>query len=543
MLGAAMKIRTVALVASLVKSGGTYAAPRLEFIPCSPAHAPASCLVGEDERGKFEIPVAQESPETFVDRHVRRLAGRSGSAPLVAVHFAADVAGSPAPALSVIDLAQRRVLGTARAPYPGLRSYVAYLQGPEGETPVLAPGLGDTPGPQGWGYLCLFRRDAAPAGAHCGPGFLEASTFLRPETRVGSHRELGGLTWDADGDGWEDLELVFHGEIATYSGHTAKLLARTTYDVASPRAEAKAGVFHSGRNYGVLSVAPTAAEKFRVRLVGGIPVGDFADLYCNVSRFAAVLEGRPPARHLAWSHYYGFHSATLGSTFGLAPRPVLRNGDGWNGCLHRFSDATVTLGDTPALAFNIFEVAKPASPCLPQQRRLLSLPAWTAEKKNSWETCLREGRATRGHWRTEWLRESDGATLPGPALKHAYLWGWMRDFERRGETTYFLEALPEAPPYNFGEQPPSPLVAYAYRHGVWVEVGRAPLAARPALKHVSATGTRGVGSDSYLAEFDAQDIDGDGRPEIRLTNGEWLGQGRKGLALKSTTRPLAPASR
>jgi hypothetical protein len=200
-------------------------------------------------------------------------------------------------------------------------------------------------------------------------------------------REVGGLTSDLDGDGTGELTLVYHTRLRSYSGRTGLLLADTEYDVAFTDEPSSPRWFHSGRNYGTLSFARGADGLDRTLIVGGAPVGSFADYNCNVSRFVAVLEqtrAMPSTRHLAWSDYFGFASSifrTYSPAYASDPSADLaRLGDFTNGCIHRFADSRVVVSGEEAVMFDSFVASGTVDTCLDEQYALYLPPTWTPEK-------------------------------------------------------------------------------------------------------------------------------------------------------------------
>lgn len=390
--------------------------------------------------------------------------------------------------LAIVRTSDGVVIAEAAAPTE--RAYVAYGSGPNGAfSAFLAPphndGLDST-----WARVCVWSPEVGDDTTACGRGFVSANLFESTDTGTpGYLRDVGGYLYDDDHDGWEDLTLALRGAFVTISGRTGRRLSRTVFDVgegAGPK------WFHGGRTYGVFS-AFARGDVDRVALLGGVPVGDFKDLYCNVSRYLAVLEaprGRPEQRHLKWSHYFGFHSATVRPKARGEFR-VVRAADHANGCVHRYSDGRAEWMGRPVLWINRY-VEAPGVACLTEQTNLYRAPPWTPAKVLAWETCARTYRdRSRGLWHFEIYDEETGLLIwQQPA---AYAWS------STGSTWVIERNL--APGFDLGVRTPR-----------WLELwrGEGPglnflgiESIRPRLKSVSPAGPRGVGSETVFVEHEA----------------------------------------
>lgn len=447
----------------------------------------------------------------------------------VALLVAIDRGDHDSAALVVVDVDAARVLGTASAPSALVRfeSYDlaafagALAESAEGRrAPFLAPGYGDAPAAP-WGYACVFRVGAS--STRCGAGFVEIDTSASGNW----FREVGGMTSDLDGDGTGDLTLVYHQRLRSYSGRTGALLADTEYDVALADEPGSPRWFHSGRNYGTLSFVRGADGLDRTLIVGGAPVGSFADYNCNVSRFVAVLESTrdlPGTRHLAWSDYFGFASSifrTYGEAYASDPSADLaRLGDFTNGCIHRFADSRVVVSGQDAVMFDYFVASGPVDSCLDEQYALYLPPTWTPEKVTAWNACISQIVGQTGTWGMQVRRLSDGASVTGSL--NTYVWGASDRLLPSGELVYVVESMPSGARFDVADVPASAMHVWALVDGLWSPRGDLPIAGRPRILSVPAEGDVGVGSFSMPTALDLSDLDDDGLVELALTSGERL---------------------
>ena len=437
--------------------------------------------------------------------------------------MAAYCRGVP-PALAIVDPAAAAVIAEARAPDPQSSAWIELLRDPEGlRHPVLAPTYGDGENPMGnWGYLCAFRPDLA-GDPGCGPGFSRVDTWVGP----GVFREVGGTTQDLDGDGWEDLNIIYHRAQYSVSIAALGLLQSVEYDVAAATEPGSPKWFHSGRNYGT-HAAVTAGGQQRLVIVGGAPVGSFTDDLCNVSRFVAVLAGppaQPGARALAWSRYFSF-SSTIFKTYDpqYANDPaqdVARLADAVDGCIHRFSDSRTVMDGQDVLLVNYFAMDAPVDLCLWEQFQLYIPPTWTQAKADAWYGCFAKNRKAPGKWGMQVMRESDGAVLTGSQT--TYVWGWDGALGPGGETLYLVEYLPPVTLWDLSDAPAGQLQVQVLAGGLWSPRGVFPVAGRPKVAAVPPEGWRGSGSSAPYAELSVEDRDGDGLVEVMLEDGTFVG--------------------
>jgi len=435
--------------------------------------------------------------------------------------------GSP-PALAIVDVSGGRVVARTVAPPDQRHSFTDYPRDPEGKKyPFLAPSFGDGDPSQGipvWGYLCLYKPDR-PSDERCGTGFTAVSTA--PGERF--FREVGGYLQDLDADGWEDITLIYHTLVYSISTRTAAPVGMTQYDVAATTEPHSPKWFHDGRNYGTHSAFTAADGKLRTVIVGGMPVGVFENVMCNVTWFVAVLEsapGQPGSRTLGWSQYYGFNSTTFSEINPLfADDPsvkVARPADHQNGCIHAFSDSRSVMDRQNVVIVNYFREDSPVKTCLKEQYQLYLEPRWTPEKQQAWHACIAGNLQAPGMWNMRVLRERDG--MPLADSSNVYVWGASRELVPSGEMVYLVESLPgKSVPFDLRELPPGSMLVRALSNGAWSERGAIPIAGRPRIRAVQGSGSRGYGSYTYFAELTLEDIDGDGLKDLQLADGMWVG--------------------
>ncbi len=452
----------------------------------------------------------------------------------VAILYCENGATGSLPALAIVDVSAGQVVARAVAPSGQRHSFTDYPRNPVGKKyPFLAPSYGDGDtsfyGQAVWGYLCLYKPDR-PSDPKCGTGFTAVSTA--PQERF--FREAGGYLQDLDADGWEDITLIFHDLVHTVSTRTAEGIGTTAYDVAAATEPRSPKGFHAGRSYGTHAAFTGTDGKLRTLIVGGMPVGGFENVMCNVSWFVAVLEsspGQPSTRTLSWSRFYGFNSATfseINPAYAEDPRAkVSRPADHQNGCIHSFSDARSVMDREHVVIFNYFREDAPLSGCLKEQYRLYLAPAWTPDKQRAWQACIAGNLQSPGTWNMRVLRERDGTPLFSSL--NVYVWGASKDLLPSGELVYLVEMLPDTPvPFDLRGHPTGPLRVRALINGAWSERGTLPGAGRPRIRAVPGSGSRGHGSSESFAELTLEDLDGDGLKELQLADGTWVGYSPRG---------------
>lgn len=497
----------------------------LAIAPCS-QDAQWTCLVVQSEivaGGEVVLAGAPDACTGQLAGARLRLVGDHGGDGLSEV-MAGFCAGDR-PSVAVVDVALSQVVGSAIAPPPHTNAWVEAAADPQGRLhPLLAPSYGDGGDPNAtWGYLCAYRPEL-PGDMSCGTGFSKVALW----SGAGVFREVGGTLQDVDGDGWQDINVIYHRAQLTVSIATLATLQLLEYDVAAATEPGAPQWFHSGRNYGTHAAVVGGDGRPRLVIVGGTPVGAFTDDLCNVSRFVAVLAGEPgqPAtRTLAWSQYFGF-SSTIFKTYdpqyaGDPMQDVARLADAVDGCIHRFADSRTRIDGQAAIVVNYFAMQAPVDLCLDEQFQLYIPPTWTQEKADAWYGCFAKNRKAPGVWGMQAVREVDGAGITGS--QGTYVWGWSTTLRTGGEPLYLVESLPGTTLWDLSDRAPSPLQVLALVDGLWAPRGVFPVAGRPKIALVAAEGARGVGSYTSFAELTAEDRDGDGLDEVALAGGAWIG--------------------
>lgn len=429
------------------------------------------------------------------------LAGADGVSELSVLYCgASNQAG-----VAVVNVNASQLLGRALAPAGQKKAYADFVRDPQGKLyPFLAPPLGDGDTTQPiWGFLCQYRPGSSSPG--CGAGFQQIATTFG----TASYRDAGGTLSDTNGDGWTDLNLIYHTTIRTFSGANGAVLATTTFDPAAPASQVvnpgESPVpltptnFHSGRLYGVhgagRTVQPAQNGKQRIAIIAGNQVGDFTDPDCNVSRFVSVLQhppGQPSTRTLKWSRYYGFSVHNLSNDC----NSVLRATDKLNGCVHRFSDARVLVDGGEALAFNVSSQST-ATTCLAEQQEVCRTN-FSQAALDAQFNCQSQWLHQPASWNVRVVNETNGTAIA--SLANRYLWGYS-DRLIPGTTVYLTQAVPAGASFDRPAVQTPVLDAYSLSGGVFTFRGSFPVAGRPLIRRVRANGQRGVGSATSFAEL------------------------------------------
>jgi hypothetical protein len=385
-----------------------------------------------------------------------------------------------------------------------------------------------------WNTLCVFRPDL-PSTQGCGDGFIaiDVAPTSSPE-HLPIYRETGGFVQDLDGDGWDDVTLLFHGMMLAVSPAKREVIDSLSYNVGPPSALADPRLvwFHSGRNYGTDTAAVAKNGDLRVDLVGGAPVGRFVkgtpeQEYCAVSRYVAVVTaqaGQPLSRRLAWSRYISFNSAIfespLKAEYASDPRSVvIRAGDFVNGCVNRFGDSRAVVDGRVVIAVDQFSGA-PDHDCL-AENYAVTLAQFEGPAVRSWDSCLASNAGSAGTWGLRVFAEDDGKELA--SLQAAYVWGVSNMLTPSGSWVFLVEPLPPSVPFDISDLPTAKIVAMSLVGGTWQTEGTFPLSGRPAIRSSIPHGNRGNGDGSPYADLFVNDVDADGLLDVRLESGVWVG--------------------
>lgn len=506
----------------------------LSLGPCTGSADLTCLLVDSPLVATTEVVLAATADQCDGNYHTTRLTllgdhGGDGLAEVAARFCRFDGAEGP-PALAVVDLAAALVTARADAPAVQDHAWSDDVRDPQGRLhPFLAPSYGDGENAAGnWGFLCVHRPDL-PDAPTCGPGFSAIPTLLAP----GEFREVGGTLQDLDGDGWDDINLIYHRRQYTVSPATLTLLNNIEYDVAAATEPGSPQWFHSGRNYGTHAAVVGADAKDRLVIVGGTPVGSFTDDLCNVSRFIAVLEStpaQPATRTLAWSKYFGF-SSTIFTTYDpqYAADPtqdVARLADAVDGCIHRFADSRTTMDGAEVLLVNYFAMDAPIDLCLVEQYALYQPPTWTQEKADAWYGCFAKNRTAPGVWGMQVLDERTGTGLTGS--QGTYVWGWSDEL-LPGERVYLVEYLAGPGAFDLSDRAASPLQVHVLAGGLWGSRGSFPVAGRPKIVAGAPRGALGVGSYTSLSQLTLHPGE---PPGVELEDGSIVARSGDGWVLR-----------
>ncbi|MBX4204695.1 MAG: dockerin type I repeat-containing protein [Candidatus Doudnabacteria bacterium] len=428
------------------------------------------------------------------------------------------------PFVSIVDINAGTVAATTTSPQNKTNFYWDMVRDSSGKNhPFLANGYADD---GSWGYLCVYKPSVA-SSAECGSGFVRINTVPQNTSR-GIFRNFGGFTQDLDGDGWEDINLMYEFITVTVSANTQSIINQIDFDIAAATEPGSPLGFHSGRQYGEHIAVTGADGKLRDLMIGGIPVGSFTDPFCNVSRFVGVLESNPgqaQSRTLKWSKYLGFHS-TIFSTTGdpalVSNPPISRPADMMNRCIMLFSDGRTKIGTNDAIIFNYFIQEQPVSNCVYEQYQLTVAPVWTTAKDTAWNNCIAQNLKSKGNWAMAAYRQSDGVGLT--ASGNNYIWGMSDKLIPSGQMIYLTEILPTSVTFDLSDRPLPKLEARTIdANGFYGYTGTFPVSARPKIQVTIPEKNRGMGAGSYFAELTTQDLDFDGLLEVQLENGQWVG--------------------
>ncbi|MCJ7826230.1 hypothetical protein MUP56_01270, partial [Patescibacteria group bacterium] len=199
---------------------------------------------------------------------------------------------NPTPALAVVNVSAGTVTGLATAPTGQITPYIDFARDPSGKFhPFLLQGgyndyafLG--PGPI-WGHVCIFRPDLT-FSPECGTGFVKANVL--PNTTLWLTRQIGTFTQDLDGDGWEDINVLYRFITVAVSPKTLKIINQIEFNIALATEPNSPPTFHLGRQFGIHAAVTAKNGKLRDVMIGGAAVNAFTSAMCNVSRFVGVLE-------------------------------------------------------------------------------------------------------------------------------------------------------------------------------------------------------------------------------------------------------------
>lgn len=396
-----------------------------------------------------------------------------------------------------------------------------------------------------WGtYLCMYAPGMNDPG--CGAGF--GKWDIRPSySPYGYAKHQGGLTYDADGDGWDDLYFAYFGFLMVYSGRTGQRLtsyavnyaASNNYFSNQPYSSLPPS-FHSGRSYGLHSLQIKNGTINHI-IMGGNPVGTFGtyapkgeyrkeDAYvvmCGVSRFIAMLrgnEGSANSLYLNWSRYMSFYQPVFPENANRAqfnPPNTLKDADMVQRCIHHFGNSRVeTLEENEVIAFNLFEASNMADNCVPQ--------IWEYFRTGSdtnFHICIAKNLNTAGRWVTKFISPQNGNDLFN--IDSSYTWGIVPNLIEKGKKYLIVEPMAASTGFNLAFARPNNLLVYQVSNaGSWHSnyLGRIPFAERPEVTYPRRTEiTSDTETGFGFAALTLKDIDQDGLIDIKLKSGQWVG--------------------
>jgi hypothetical protein len=493
---------------------------------------PASCAF-VTRPGQQRVPIAL-SPGPATALEIGSAGPHFGGRPAVYIYwFNPDDERSN---ISVLDLDRMAAVGWVGSPssdalrYTVHDTYFSVVHDPAGLAyPFLAPGARYLNKPH-WSQLCIFdpTRISDP-DPPCGTGFVHRDVAFAGDLQNAQFRHNGGWVQDIDGDGWDDIHLPFLGHILSLSGRTGAQLALSQFDVARFSEPDSLVNFHSGRLYGSFTAFshPTTGASM-VYVSAGTPVGQFADPYCNVSRYQAALRWAGAAQ-LTWSNYLSFAKTIFRPPY-QSIDDVLRRGQMLDECVHRFSDSLVwPTAKQPVGVYSHFsQTVPPDDDCqaqiLAEQRsgfQQSDADATTACAAAHWVTA-------RGRWTIQALDAVTGGGVI--AWPDAYAWGRVANLVPGQPHSLVVQTFSQPVELARTAEAPQELrfVSLLGPDLRWVHHGRlAAPGAAPKTDHVTGFyGSRRAGlghTAGGIPELVTADVDADGLRDVALEDGSWVG--------------------
>ena len=435
--------------------------------------------------------------------------------------------------------------------------------------PVLLPGYSIEPAAMPSG--CVWTPGSGWNNA-CGQDFSPVDlSGAKPPTEVGYgavFREAGVIAQDVNGDGWEDVTLIYHAQTVSISIRpgTTPFIRRTVFNVGG---SAVPPAIHSGRSYGIWTARGTTSGTYIAVVLGGVPSGTFryairrfcfddkictfftnfnfffwkrkkSDHNCNVSRFVAKIG----ALGLMATRYLGFAS-TVWSAYDVnmcgatGASCLKRPGDFENNCMHHFGNGRVTTSDgVELISYNYF-AGTGGNMCYAEQYALYQPPTFSAAKQATWTACYsaRHAAAT-GKWGQAFIRFDNWQGYTGAQTTYVHALHNALLGSDSGPQTYLLVESVGA-----GNQPfdlttidaePTIQVMFINAQKLYESVGAFPVPGRPKIRYVNAADTAellklfphdriGAGSFTNVAVLHERRCEGDDAPAILLTTDEWVG--------------------
>jgi hypothetical protein len=382
----------------------------------------------------------------------------------------------------------------------------------------------------------VAKIQAPVAGCHT--GFKPFTATFANYTTLSGFRHNGGWVDDVNRDGWDDIHLPYLQYILSISGVDGTQLGLAHFDVAAQTEPSSPPYFHSGRFYGSFAAfnSPSAATR-KLLISAGNPVGRFADIGCNASRYVTVLDWAN-GFGLAWSKYLSF----VKTIFFENPWSIThysRWGEGIDKCVHRASDSLFWGGNSPVVLYSIFTADPPADDCqssvLCEQEH-----AEYNECPGQYNCCFYECADAnwlpdRGSWKVQALNADNGAV---GAMKDGYLWGRVQRFWPNEPYALLLETFGGDGKVRFDQ------VGHTNRSFSFTKVLSSTAWRATPFGSVSGVGgapkiDTGVPVGAYpnygaplvalgtswesVPELVTNDVDGDGLNDVQLTDGQWVG--------------------
>lgn len=487
---------------------------------------------------------------------------------------AADIDRCQYASVMVIDPTSGPVASTW-GPASNARAYVAFPAGPGGKRyPTLVPGYGNYKISSGlpnqdpyWDYICRYDPTVLPSAPdpRCSVGFRAA---LLPTDLADVFREFAGYVQDMDNDGWDDLNLIYHGNVVTLSGKNGQRISQTFLNFSEGQDEPvlaaytqahgyQPGYYHSYRLYGKYMVLPSAdspAGTIQTLIVGGVTVGDisFSDPGCNGSRFITLLEaypGSPGSQHMKYHTYYNWGADEFPSPRDPAlvdNPPVLHHGT-LHKCIHQPGDSRAVMEGERILVVNMFQQNVVVDPCIKESYASGIAPDPDGSKIRRLYECLPKRTYELGRWQAKIFDEQTGVELK--TKDNLYIWGISKNFLPGGEFIYVAEELPATVSYDIRRSTSSQPTMALYRisNGEFVKLQNFPAAGRPEIRYVEPTDSRGSGGSASFGDLSVLDYENDGLEDLRLLNGNVVGYSansrtlvlKNGVMPKNTPTPTA----
>ena len=420
-------------------------------------------------------------------------------------------------------------------------SYFNYITDPSGNKyPFIAPGGHylssnfNVPNnaPQ-WDYMCIFDPAyVANAPSSCNSGFKPyTATFTTSSgetaANVSQFRHGGGWVSDVNGDGWGDINLPFLRYVLTISGKTGQQLGLSFIVPGSVWVPPLPVDFDWGRLYGAFTEMKNKNGQQSVLISATDMVGNFANIYCNVSCYFLLANWNGSSWTPEWDTYLSYERV-------YDEYPTYLKNFTLNGCTHRYDSALEYIGGHPYAVFDYFTEDLPApmckwdmqagvyvSPCDTNVILQQATGIWSMSFIDAWTGTV--AKVNMGIY--AWGRATN--VIPS----HPYLI-LVQNFTSNNGKVAFGYTASAIDQYSLVELTSEP--------GISVVSTILTPPAKPTIDSPHYYGADGPGlgqSNAGFPELHLKDIDSDGLNDIGLSNGQWLGwsssQGK--LIIKNAT--------